>query len=200
MIYGSGLFNPFQPTKSKVFVSYHHGGDQPYYDAFSRTFSDTYDIVYDNSLARQIDSDSPEYVMRRIREEHITGTSCTVVLVGAATYQRKYVDWEIYATLEKELLGRIRFDSFSHAKRELDHYFEGYNFARTHMGIGGVTPADRYFGRVQRGLAMIEANISALDRDGAEQRLPGERAVVLQLAMVNGRLEFWFAGKRVELS
>lgn len=105
----------------------------------------------------------------------------------------------LHATLEKELLGRIRFDSFSHAKRELERYFESYNFERTHMGIGGVTPADRYFGRVQFGLTTIEANALALDRGGAAQRLPGERAVVLQLAIVNGRIELWFAGKRVEL-
>lgn len=105
----------------------------------------------------------------------------------------------VHATLEKELLGRIRFDSFSHAKRELERYFDGYNFERTHMGIGGVTPADRYFGRVPRVLTAIEASTPSLDRGGARQRTPGERAVVLQLAIVNGCLELWFAGKRVEL-
>jgi MTH538 TIR-like domain (DUF1863) len=40
--------------------------------------------------------------MRRIRENHIHGTSCTLVLVGANTWSRKYVDWEIYAALEKQ--------------------------------------------------------------------------------------------------
>jgi len=32
-----------QRVKRKVFVSYHHASDQPYYDAFSRAFCDTYD-------------------------------------------------------------------------------------------------------------------------------------------------------------
>jgi transposase InsO family protein len=105
----------------------------------------------------------------------------------------------LHETLDKELIGLIRFDSFSHAKREFERYLEGYNFERTHMGIGGVTPADRYFGRIPRGLMGIEANTPALDRGGASQRFPGERAVVLQLALVNGRLELWFAGKQVEL-
>jgi hypothetical protein len=90
------------PVKHKVFVSYHHGGDQPYYDAFSRTFHDTYEVIYDNSLEREVDSDDVDYVMRRIRENYITGSSCTIVLVGAKTWGRKYVDWEIKATLEKE--------------------------------------------------------------------------------------------------
>lgn len=89
------------PVKHKIFVSYHHHVDQAYYDAFSKAFHDTYDVIYDNSLERRIDSDDVNYVMRRIKENHITGTSCTVVLVGAETPKRKYVDWEIFATLEK---------------------------------------------------------------------------------------------------
>ena len=101
VLFGAGI--PFQfAVKRKIFVSYHHRGDQAYYDAFSRTFSDAYDVVTDNSLERAIDSEDVDYVMRRIRENHITGTSCTVVLVGADTWGRKYVDWEIKATLDKQ--------------------------------------------------------------------------------------------------
>jgi hypothetical protein len=40
--------------------------------------------------------------MRRIREEYIEGTSCTVVLVGSGTSGRKSVAWEIRATLDKQ--------------------------------------------------------------------------------------------------
>ncbi|MQU60673.1 hypothetical protein GHO26_23265 [Pseudomonas helleri] len=94
-----GIFDV--PVKHKVFVSYHHHGDQAYYNLFSKLFHDTYDVIYDNSLERSIDSDDVNYVMRRIRENHITGTSCTIVLVGAESPTRKYIDWEISATLEK---------------------------------------------------------------------------------------------------
>ena len=38
----------------------------------------------------------------QIRQNDITGSSCTIVLCGAATHQRKYVDWEIKATLDKQ--------------------------------------------------------------------------------------------------
>ena len=89
-------------AKRKVFVSYHHGGDQAYYVAFSRDFHDTYEVVTDNSLERSIDSEDVDYVMRRIRENYISGTSCTMVFVGAATWGRKYVDWELKATLDKQ--------------------------------------------------------------------------------------------------
>jgi antiphage defense system Thoeris ThsB-like protein len=39
--------------------------------------------------------------MRRIRENYVTGSSCTIVLVGRDTWGRKFVDWEIMATLDK---------------------------------------------------------------------------------------------------
>lgn len=89
------------PVKRKIFISYHHGGDQSYYDQFTTVFHHDYEVVTDNSLLRAFDSDDPSYVMRRIRESHISGTSCTIVLVGARTWGRKYVDWEISATLDK---------------------------------------------------------------------------------------------------
>ena len=98
-LFGSGL-RIQAALKRKVFVSYHHGGDQLYYETFSRVFHDTYDVITDNSLERRIDSENVEYVMRRIRENYITGSSCTIVLVGKDTYARKYVDWEIKATLD----------------------------------------------------------------------------------------------------
>lgn len=99
--FGGGL--PIRiAAKRKVFVSYHHDGDQPYYDAFAKHFCDTYEVLSDNSLDRTIDSDDVDYVMRRIREDHIRGSSCTVVLVGRDTPLRKYVDWEIMATLETD--------------------------------------------------------------------------------------------------
>lgn len=87
--------------KRKVFVSYHHGGDQGYYEAFSKTFHDTYEVLYDNSLDRRIDSDKVNYVIQRIRDNFVSGSSCTIVLCGRETPWRKYVDWEIKATLDK---------------------------------------------------------------------------------------------------
>jgi MTH538 TIR-like domain (DUF1863) len=104
MSYGilGGGFGGQPPVKHKIFVSYHHGGDQAYYDAFSKAFHDTYDVIFDNSLERAIGSDNVDYVMRQIRENYIHGSSCTIVLVGKDTWGRKFVDWEIKATLDKE--------------------------------------------------------------------------------------------------
>jgi hypothetical protein len=62
-------------TKRSIFVSYHHGGDRAYYAAFSGLFADTYHVIQDNSVERLIDSDDVEYVLRKIREDYITGSS-----------------------------------------------------------------------------------------------------------------------------
>jgi hypothetical protein len=99
-LFGGGGFSPFPLVKHRIFVSYHHAGDQPYYDAFSKIFHENYETIYDNSLERVFDSDNMEYVLRKIRENHIHGTSCTIALVGPYTWGRKFVDWEIDATLQ----------------------------------------------------------------------------------------------------
>ncbi|HEX4966659.1 MAG TPA: TIR domain-containing protein [Thermoanaerobaculia bacterium] len=93
---------PVTPVRPRIFVSYHHGNDQRYYSEFSLAFHDTYEAIQDNSVDRIIDSEDTGYVIRRIRENFITGTSCTVVLCGPETRWRKYVDWEIKATLDKQ--------------------------------------------------------------------------------------------------
>src|SRR5262249_14958751 len=99
---GSGGVLGLAPIKRKVFISYHHGGDRAFYDLFSNTFCDQYDVFYDNSPDRAIDSDDADYIRWRLSEKHITNTSCTIVLVGRNTWGRRFVDWEIDATLEQK--------------------------------------------------------------------------------------------------
>ena len=112
-ILGSGLTSPGQSVLSalaaprrKVFISYHHGdtlltGDQYYYDQLTKAASVQFQLMSDNSLDRKVDSTNVAYVMQRIRDNHITGSTCTIVLCGAKTFERKYVDWEIKATLDR---------------------------------------------------------------------------------------------------
>ncbi|MGB3723677.1 MAG: TIR domain-containing protein [Pacificimonas sp.] len=89
--------------RREVFVSYHHLGDQAYYDRFSRSSHDLLKVITDNSLDRRIDSTNPDYVKRRIREFHLHGSSCTIVLCGAASWSRKFIDWEIKASLDQKM-------------------------------------------------------------------------------------------------
>lgn len=88
-------------TKRRVFISYHHARDQLWYNILSPALTNHYECAHDSSLDRACDSDDCDYVMRRIRENYIKGTTCTIVLCGSETFGRKYVDWEIKATLDR---------------------------------------------------------------------------------------------------
>ena len=79
-------------TKRKVFVSYHHALDQAYYNYLTTTFADTYEVFSDNSLDRKIESENSEYIRWKIYQDNIKGSSCTIVILGAQTPDRKYVD------------------------------------------------------------------------------------------------------------
>lgn len=87
-------------TKHRVFVSYHHRGDQGSVDRFRREYSETAEVFTDSSITRAANSTDVNYLARVCREA-ITGTSVTIVLVGRQTGGRKFVDWEIMDTLEK---------------------------------------------------------------------------------------------------
>ena len=86
-------------TRHNIFLSYYHEQDQKYKDTFVRMMGDN---IVDRSvdLGDIIDNNLPsEAVLQRIREDYIAQVSVTVVLLGRCTWQRKYVDWEIGASL-----------------------------------------------------------------------------------------------------
>lgn len=82
----------------KVFVSYYHDEDQEYKNEFERMCRDV--IVSKSIQPGDIDTDTnTERVMQLIRDEYLKDSTVTVVLIGQHTWQRKYVDWEIYSSL-----------------------------------------------------------------------------------------------------
>ena len=87
--------------RHKVFVSYHHDNDQGYRDLFEELFSDIHDIMESQSV--QIGDIDPnlnvDAVRQQIRDEYLRDSTVTLVLVGAETWKRKHVDWEISASL-----------------------------------------------------------------------------------------------------
>jgi hypothetical protein len=44
-------------------------------------------------------SDDQEYIQRRIRELRLASTTVTIVIVGNCTWSRRFIDWEIAASL-----------------------------------------------------------------------------------------------------
>ncbi|WP_109205626.1 DDE-type integrase/transposase/recombinase [Moorella sp. Hama-1] len=52
----------------------------------------------------------------------------------------------LHRNLQRELLRRKELTSLEEAQQEIAAYIRYYNHERPHQGIGGLTPADRYFG------------------------------------------------------
>ena len=98
-------------AKRKVFISYHHKGEQEIVEDFIEEFSEEYDVFTDASLSDAADSEDAEY-LNQVCRQAIKGTSVTIVIIGKQTGCRKFVDWEIRYTLflEHGLVGMSRPD------------------------------------------------------------------------------------------
>ena len=117
----------------------------------------------------------------------------------------------LIGTVRRELWDVVEFGDRADAERQLAAFIDGYNERRAHMGIDGLTPADRYFGRGDRVLAAVDAlsrrRQGALDQGaplgGAlEETLGSARGApleVLRLVICDGVLELRFCGARCVL-
>jgi len=90
-------------VRHKVFISYHHD-DQKEVDDFIQTFDQERNVFITRGLGIEmaddiVDSDNPDYVMGRIRELYLKDSTVTIVLMGKCTWARRFVDWEIQASL-----------------------------------------------------------------------------------------------------
>lgn len=90
-------------TRRKCFISYHHA-DQYEVSSFVRTFDHGHDTFINRGLGVEmtneiINSTDTNYVMRIIRERFLRDSTVTIVMLGKCTWARRYVDWEIQASL-----------------------------------------------------------------------------------------------------
>jgi|SRR5579862_2261221 len=94
-----------EPPKRKVFVSFYQG-DRTEVDAFIYRWTQGETVFIPKALGISanddfINSTNPEYVMGRIREKYLGDSTVTIVLVGKCTHSRRYVDWELKASLRR---------------------------------------------------------------------------------------------------
>jgi putative transposase len=116
-------------------------------------------------------------------------------------------------TLKRELWECFQFEDRGEAERRLVAFVEDYNQRRAHMGIDGLTPADRFFGRADQVLARIDAlsrgrsavlagRASSGPASPIEETLSpssGAPLEVLRLVLHDGVMELRFCGARVQL-
>ncbi|WP_315334961.1 TIR domain-containing protein [Propionibacterium acidifaciens] len=89
--------------RHKCFISYHHD-DEIEVERFIRQFDNNQDVLITRGIGAGmagdvINSNNDDYIMRRIRELYLKDTTVTIVLVGRYTWTRKFVDWEVAASL-----------------------------------------------------------------------------------------------------
>ena len=66
-----------------------------------------------------------------------------------------------WKSLKDEFLSRARFETFEEAKERVAYWVKYYNHKRTHQGLDGMTPADRFF-KIHTDLkAAIERGVAA---------------------------------------
>ena len=91
-----------QRTRRKVFVSFYRGDDEEVL-SFARWARDcgafVPKVVHEGYSGAWMDSTNPEYIMARIRHSFLVDSSVTMVLLGPCTHSRRYVDWELKASL-----------------------------------------------------------------------------------------------------
>lgn len=90
-------------NRHKVFVSYHHELDESYRKIFELRFGNAFGAIVPGSVKDgDIDPNlAPETIRQKIRDNYLRDTSVTVVLIGAITWQRKHVDWEIASSIRQ---------------------------------------------------------------------------------------------------
>lgn len=101
-LFASMLHEAQMLPKRRCFISYHHA-DEREVQAFLDTYSNA-EVFSHRALGLDmandiVNSNDTDYVMRRIREQYMQHTSVTIVMVGQNTWKRRYVDWEISASL-----------------------------------------------------------------------------------------------------
>lgn len=108
--------------------------------------------------------------------------------------------------IQKELIYLREFATVDEMSEAIDEWVDSYNLKRAHMGIDGLTPADRYFGLQGRVLAEVQARSRkrqsaafASGRIGGPLDELGDALEVLRLVLVDGSLELRFCGLGVEL-
>jgi|GEM_PF-921653 len=99
--------NPWlTPVRRTVFNSYHEG-DRAEVERFLATFGPSGHNVFIPKAVGLfgqgdfVDSTDTDYIMSRIRSEYLMDSTVTIVLLGNCTHSRRYVDWELKASLRQ---------------------------------------------------------------------------------------------------
>jgi hypothetical protein len=93
-------------VRHRTFITYHQE-DQDEVDEFIKTFDHERDVFIaravgsDETMEDLVGGDDDDYIMRQIREKYLNDTTVTLAFIGERTWTRKFVDWELAASLHQ---------------------------------------------------------------------------------------------------
>ena len=79
-----------------------------------------------------------------------------------------------WGTLWRDLVEGSVFLDLEEARVRIGHFIDHYNFQRTHQGIGGLVPADRFFGAAPEVLATLRSRVAENALSIARHGVPKE--------------------------
>jgi hypothetical protein len=95
-------------VRHKCFLSY-AGEDADEVLAFVERFTEIF-IPKTVGISEEypwVNSDDDDYVMDVIRDDYLADSTVTLVFIGACTWSRKFVDWEVYSSLRRDRNNRL---------------------------------------------------------------------------------------------
>ena len=89
-------------SRRKCFISY-YSADTDEVDDFLEDFDAALisKVIGVTDSDDFIDSEDSDYVMSRLRDEYLGDSTVTICLIGSCTHSRRYVDWELKASLRQ---------------------------------------------------------------------------------------------------
>ena len=118
-----------------------------------------------------------QYLLDREGIKHVVARSHHPQTVGKCE--------RLWETIGQEFWSRARPQELSEARERLKHYIDHYNHFRPHQGIGGMTPADRFFGVESEIRKVLEETIEANSLRLALDEKP--RSPVFLVGQIDGK-------------
>lgn len=94
------------PVRHKCFISY-HGADIDAVKDFVEEFSDVFiprvvGASDSDHFKDPVNSEQEAYIKQEIGRKYMSDAAVTILFVGACAWSRKYVDWELSASLRND--------------------------------------------------------------------------------------------------
>lgn len=98
------------PVRHKCFISY-HGADIDGVTDFVEDFNDVLiprvvGVSDSDHFKDPVTSKDEEYIKQQIGAKYLSDSTVTILYVGACTWARKYVDWELSSSLRNDVVNK----------------------------------------------------------------------------------------------